>query len=528
VINAGAPSGFRTPPHNIDAEQALLGAMLINNEAYRRVAGFLRPEHFYEPVHGRVYAAMERLIGQGKIADPIKLQRAVADDEALRELDGAQYLARMARAAETVLNAEDYAAHIVELAAKRGLIRLCTEAVDEAHDPRDGRELYELHQSLVQGLDQIAREVKPKTEPLGVIDPAAWQGKPVPEREWAVEKWIPKRRITSLYGDGATGKSTLVQQLGTCVAVRRGWLGLPTIEGRVLVVFCEDDEDELHRRQESINRHYGIEYADLRGKLRFIERVGRDNLLMAFATGDVGHLTPFFVQLEAECQRLDPDLIALDPVADLFGGQESNRVHVRQFIQGCFGKLIRGCPRPATGILLAHPSKTGMADGSGGSGSTDWNNGVRSRLLLERTRVEKDEAPDEDARMLSRRKSNYARQGDQLSLRWRDDVFMLDAKVHAIDPGYLGHIERDRCEAVYLELLGTIIEQGRYLSPSRNSQNYGPALLAKSPDRAGFKRRDFELAQERLFREGRLTLGVHTTANRKKFDCILPKGAEGG
>ncbi len=58
ALEARAPAGFRTQPHNIEAEQALLGAILINNEAYHRISEFLRPEHFYEPVHGRIFEAM--------------------------------------------------------------------------------------------------------------------------------------------------------------------------------------------------------------------------------------------------------------------------------------------------------------------------------------------------------------------------------------------------------------------------------------------------------------------------------------
>src|ERR671918_559151 len=101
ALDARTPVGFRTQPHNIDAEQALLGAILVNNEAYHRVGEYLRPEHFYEPVHGRIFEAVTRLIEAGRIADHVTLKVAFDEDEALRELDGAQYLARLARAVES-------------------------------------------------------------------------------------------------------------------------------------------------------------------------------------------------------------------------------------------------------------------------------------------------------------------------------------------------------------------------------------------------------------------------------------------
>ena len=115
---AARTAGFRTQPHNIEAEQALLGAILINNEAYHRVSDFLRPEHFYEPVHAPHLRGLTRLIEQGRLADHVTLKVAFDEDEALRELDGAQYLARLARAAETIINAGDYGRLLHDLGAQ--------------------------------------------------------------------------------------------------------------------------------------------------------------------------------------------------------------------------------------------------------------------------------------------------------------------------------------------------------------------------------------------------------------------------
>jgi replicative DNA helicase len=134
-LEARMPPGFRTQPHNIEAEQALLGAILINNEAYHRVADYLRPDHFYEPVHARIFDAMVRLIEGGRLADHLTLKLAFDEDESLRDLDGAQYLARMARAAETILNVADYGRLLHDLALKRGLIGVGEEVVNKAYDP---------------------------------------------------------------------------------------------------------------------------------------------------------------------------------------------------------------------------------------------------------------------------------------------------------------------------------------------------------------------------------------------------------
>src|SRR5207248_8165745 len=93
------------PPANIEAEQALLGAILVNNAAFGRVAEFLAPEHFGNAVHGRIFAAIGKLIERGQIANPVTLKSLFDQDGALAEIGGAQYLARLAESAVTIINA---------------------------------------------------------------------------------------------------------------------------------------------------------------------------------------------------------------------------------------------------------------------------------------------------------------------------------------------------------------------------------------------------------------------------------------
>ena len=96
---------YRTPPHNEEAEQALLGAILVNNKAYERVAEFLRPQHFYDPVHVRIYEAITKMIERGQIANPVTLKPYFDNDPALANDGGAEYLAELAANVVTVINA---------------------------------------------------------------------------------------------------------------------------------------------------------------------------------------------------------------------------------------------------------------------------------------------------------------------------------------------------------------------------------------------------------------------------------------
>jgi len=125
--------GFRQPPANADAEQALLGALLVNNDALFQVGDALQPEHFHEPVHQRIYDAILKFHGRGQIANPITLKHYFEQDEALTAAGGAQYLTRLAAAAVAVINIADYAQAIVDLALKRQLITIGEQIVNEAY-----------------------------------------------------------------------------------------------------------------------------------------------------------------------------------------------------------------------------------------------------------------------------------------------------------------------------------------------------------------------------------------------------------
>lgn len=145
---------FRVQPHNIEAEQALLGAILVNNDAFYRVSDFLLPDHFFEPIHQRVFELTASLIRAGKIATPITLKTFVNDLD-LGEITPSQYLARLAAEATTVINAGDYGRTIYDLAVRRQLIGVGEDLVNVAYDapvemaPREQieeaeRKLYEL------------------------------------------------------------------------------------------------------------------------------------------------------------------------------------------------------------------------------------------------------------------------------------------------------------------------------------------------------------------------------------------------
>ena len=125
---------YRVAPHNIEAEQALLGAILVNNEALYRVSDFLEPQHFFEPVHQQIYDLSRSLIRTGKLASPVTLKTFLPADVDIAGLTVAQYLARLAAEATTIINAVDYGRTVYDLAIRRDLIRIGEDMVNVAFD----------------------------------------------------------------------------------------------------------------------------------------------------------------------------------------------------------------------------------------------------------------------------------------------------------------------------------------------------------------------------------------------------------
>src|SRR5947207_1055951 len=146
---------YRTAPHNIEAEQSLLGAILVNNEALYRVSDFLEPIHFFEPIHQQIFEIARSLIRTGKLASPVTLKTFLPADVDIAGLTVAQYLARLAAEATTIINAVDYGRTVYDLAIRRELIKVGEDMVNVAFDapvdfaPREQiedaeRRLYEL------------------------------------------------------------------------------------------------------------------------------------------------------------------------------------------------------------------------------------------------------------------------------------------------------------------------------------------------------------------------------------------------
>jgi len=238
-----------------------------------------------------------------------------------------------------------------------------------------------------------SREAAPSIA-LDFVDFASLAHRQPKPREFVVAPLMPRKALTLLSGAGGAGKSLLAQQAAVCIANGLPFLGFKCIQGPVLGVFCEDDEDELLRRAARMFEAFGLAAGSAARGLHLDGRAGKANIMAVIDRKGVVRGTPFFDALRDACRTIRPSLVTLDNNAQLSTGEGIARPEVTQFCNMLTGLA---CEFDCAVLLLGHPAK---ADGSEYAGSTAWDAAVRSRLFLERQ--------NDGTSMLKLAKANYA------------------------------------------------------------------------------------------------------------------------
>jgi RecA-family ATPase len=321
-------------------------------------------------------------------------------------------------------------------------------------------------------------------------------------------------------GDGAVGKSLLLEQLGVAVAAESEWIGTLPEPGPAVFVSAEDELDELHRRLSAIADKLGVDISSLTD-LHFIPLAGKDAILAA-PQSRAGILAPTsnWRSLVSIVEQIRPRLVVLDTLADVFAGEENVRTQARQFIG-----LLRGLAidQGLAVVLAAHPSLSGISTGSGTSGSTAWSNSVRSRLYLERIKDKDGREIDADLRVLRAKKTNYGPQGLEVRLRWSNGVFVLDRQVGGLDK----LAEEAKAERVFLDLLTAFKHQGRDVS-AKPSRTYAPVVFERNPGAEGVTKRAFESAMERLLTRGSIYVDTSGPPSKPRSRIAITSPTESG
>lgn len=363
---------------------------------------------------------------------------------------------------------------------------------------------------VAPGENVVALPLQPQAT-LSWINASDWQGQPVPPRRWLVQNRVPMPNVTMLSGDGAAGKTTIAMQLAVGVVRGTDWLGAVVNEqGPVIFFTAEEDEREMHHRTSDILAHHGIDFDDLGGNLHLLCRPGEDCVLGVPDRSGVVLATPLFEKLSTSANMIRPKLIVMEAAADLFAGNENDRSQVRQFV-GILRRLA--IETDAAVLLIAHPSLTGISSGTGTSGSTGWNNSVRSRMYFSRPKDARDD--EQDTRELKVMKSNYGPAGEAVKLRWQRGVFAPEAGM-----GSVQRVAEDaRIERVFLDCLDTATSQGRLVGPAPSGR-YAPRVFAGMTQAMGLPMQALRSAQERLLTSGRIRIQTAGSPSRQLQNIV--------
>jgi hypothetical protein len=335
------------------------------------------------------------------------------------------------------------------------------------------------------------------------LDWAVLETQTPPERQWAIDHWLGMGHVTLFAGAGGTGKTGTAQAMGSCLALQREYLDYVPAPCRVLLWACEDDADELWRRQAAIARWLKVPLSAFSDCFFVHSYDGRQVELANLVDRSVLAAGSMLGELRQQIGDYKANVVMLDNLARLYGGNENDRHQVTSFVAML---TAAAAPTKAAVLLLGHPSK---AAGSEYSGSTAWEGAVRARLYLGRTLPDADQkehepAEDDTVRYLCRRKANYTTR-DWRRLHFRDGVMVPEVTPELITGR--GH-SSDYIRGVIERAVRKLAEMGEYGTASSASPNYLPKLALNYKLLERLTQKEFTAGMHDMRKDGQLIVKV--------------------
>lgn len=368
-----------------------------------------------------------------------------------------------------------------------------------------------------EGMSDLERRLgRPIAAPVAAIpavferNPMRWRdlaSQAIPEREWRIKHWLTPG-ATLFPGLGGIGKTLVAQTIATALVLGRRYLDDIPKPLKVLFWACEDDHDELWRRQLDICNYFGCTFEDIADNLIMEPRIGLENTLF-YAEYGAPKWTRLYGELQAQVNDYGADVTFLDNIGQTFGGKENERHHVTAFMNGMAGL---GAGRPHSLIALAHPAKQ---SGSEYSGSTAWENSVRMRWYMgmklpDQPLDESEEGPEDDpnVRYISKRKTNYTIK-DYRKLTYRNGVFVPDGDIaRPVAQRYTFGNANEAADDVVLKAIDRFALNQIRTTEGKTSPDYLPRKIIDMKLAQGHSKRDLIDAMNRLRIAGRIAEGV--------------------
>ncbi len=340
---------------------------------------------------------------------------------------------------------------------------------------------------------------------------AELEGRTPPERTWLIKHWLTYG-ITLLAGRGGIGKSLLAQTVATALVIGKPFIDAIDTPHKVLMWACEDDPDEIWRRQIAINRYLGCTMADIDGRLIIESRLGAPNAMWSLQYGAL-QPGPALKEWHDQLSETQASVGILDNIAHLFGGNENDRHHVTSFVNG----LAPLTERPVATLLLGHVAR---AQGSEFAGSAAWENAARMRWLFDvrmpDQKPDEKQEPEDGIRYLAKRKSNYSA-NDWKRLNWADGVFRQD--IGAAPINFASQSRKDDCRRCVLSGLRKLVASGLAPTASTASPDYLPKLMLTMKLAEDYSRAEISEAMAALLIAGKIkndVVGTYPNRTPKK------------
>lgn len=409
----GGVEHLRAPPQSIEAEQAVLGGLMLDPTAIMRV-GVLDDRDFFRRDHQLIFRAFRELAEKGQPTDAVTMGEWFESHGLAEQVAGGAYLIELASGTPSAANIRAYADIVRDKAKLRQLIEVGTKLVNDGFQP-EGRESSDILAEAMLSLDGT-RESGDIPAGLRSVPLEDFIHTPPDTIRYAVYPIIPRGVVTLWGGHGGAGKSVSILQvaaLGACNMEMEGLLP----EGALRTVYfsLEDQGSLALLRLRRITESYYLNANAVEHNLRVFDCPGGKAALMnEVSTFGVRQMieTPLLAQIRRQCEGAD--LVIIDNASDAFGGNENDRQAVRTFMTA-MGRIAR--ETNAGVVVLAHVDKAGARNGANGntySGSTAWHNSARSRVA-----VVKDDK-QEGCVLLVHEKNNLGKIAPQVTLKWND------------------------------------------------------------------------------------------------------------
>ena len=334
--------------------------------------------------------------------------------------------------------------------------------------------------------------------PAEFITPATWPDEAPPPVDWLAGGRIPRADVTTLHGDGGTGKTDVATLLATnCARGAQEWLGHEIAKGPAVFISAEEPSDAIWRRVWSHAKRDGYPMRSVTDLHLWFPAETGDSVMALPDRSGIMRPTKLMHSIVKRIAALAPVFVGVDNVAATYGGSQVDRLMVRSYVN-LWRAVAHGPGRPAV-LLLDHPSLSGLTTGSGRSGNMDWRNSVRAALYM-RNADDKAEA-DRGVKILETVKNNYGPLGNAVRLVWGDCGFQLE---QAPSSHHRAAMDAE-CDETFLRLLDERNAQGRYVS-DKSGKNYAPSVFAAMSRNEGFTAKAFARAMDRLFETRRITL----------------------